>query len=102
MKTLDVRLNEEQICWVLSPLSPLYYPLFLWRFTLNDIILYFISLLIGFKVVAGALSALELIHAHNILHLDIKSANILLNDAGDVKLGTLSLFLLNLSNIMSN
>jgi len=37
-------------------------------------------------VLQGTLKGLAHIHTRNILHLDIKSANILLNDAGDVKL----------------
>lgn len=47
-------------------------------------------------VLAGTAKGLLCLHNMKILHLDIKSANILLTDAGDVKLGTLapSLFVL--------
>lgn len=43
-------------------------------------------------VLQSTLKGLTHLHMRNILHLDIKSANILLNDAGDVKLGTRSFF----------
>jgi serine/threonine protein kinase len=40
-------------------------------------------------VVQGTLKGLCHLHALHILHLDIKAANILLTEAGEVKLGTM-------------
>lgn len=40
-------------------------------------------------VIQQTLKGLVYLHSQNILHLDVKSANILVNEEGAVKLGTL-------------
>jgi serine/threonine protein kinase len=42
-------------------------------------------------VIQQTLKGLFYLHSQNILHLDVKSANILVNEEGAVKLGTLSI-----------